>query len=292
MTETAADGTSGTPLRQRMIDQMRIANFADSTRANYIGEIEQIARHYKASPADLDADQVRAWVLHGIDRGLKPATTNVTIAALKFFYTETLGCPERVAGLRSRKKPRKLPRHMAVEEVERIILATPDLRYRAAIVVAYGAGLRISETVSIKIGDIKSDEKLLHIPSGKGGTERMAPMPEAVIHYLRGFYKNIWPQPVTWLFYGVSPDVPVRTATLHLAFKRARELAGVDSRHTFHSLRHSAATHLHERGGNMEVIRDALGHRRADTTREYARSTAKMFEALDHPISDFALLRR
>ena len=195
MTGTTAEGTTGSPLRQRMIDQMRIANFAESTQTSYIGEIEHLAKHYKASPADLDADQVRAWVLAGIDRGLKPATTNVTVAALKFFYAETLGCPERVAGLRARKKPRKLPRHMEEEEVERIILATPDLRYRAAIVTTYGVGLRISETVAIRIGDIKSDQKLLHIPSGKGGTERMAPIPEAVIHYLRGFYKNIWPQP-------------------------------------------------------------------------------------------------
>ena len=177
-----------------MIDQMRIASFAESTQTTYISEIEQLAKHYKASPADLEADQLRAWVLSGIERGLKPATTNVTVAALKFLYVDTLGCPERVAGLRARKKPRKLPRHMAEEEVERIILATPDLRYRAAIVTAYGAGLRISETVAIKIGDIKSDGKLLHIPSGKGGTERMAPMPEGVIHYLRGYYKNIWPQ--------------------------------------------------------------------------------------------------
>ena len=292
MTGTTAEGTTGSPLRQRMIDQMRIANFAESTQTSYIGEIEHLAKHYKASPADLDADQVRAWVLHGIDRGLKPATTNVTVAALKFFYAETLGCPERVAGLRARKKPRKLPRHMEEEEVERIILATPDLRYRAAIVTSYGVGLRISETVAIRIGDIKSDQKLLHIPSGKGGTERMAPIPEAVIHYLRGFYKNIWPQPVTWLFYGASPDVPIRTGDLHLAFKKARDRAGVDSRYTFHCLRHSAATHLHERGANMEVIRDMLGHRRADTTREYARSTARMFEGLDHPISDFPLLRR
>ena len=196
-----------------------------------------------------------------------------------------------MTGLRARKMQRKLPRHMAEEEVERIILATPDLRYRAAIVTAYGSGLRISETVAIRVGDIKSDKKLLHIPSGKGGTERMAPMPEAVIHYLRGYYKNIWPEPESWLFYGASPDVPIRTSALHYAFKKARERAGIDSRYTFHCLRHSAATHLHERGANMEVIRDALGHRRADTTREYARSTAKMFEGLDHPVSGFPVLR-
>ena len=291
MTEKATNGTTGTPLRQRMIDQMRIADFSESTQATYIGEIEQLAKNYKASPADLDADQLRSWVLAGIERGLKPATTNVTVAALKFLYADTLGCPERVSGLRTRRKPRKLPRHMTEEEVERLILATPDLRYRAAFVTAYGSGLRISETVAIKIGDIKSDKKLLHIPSSKGGTERMAPMPEGVIHYLRRYYKNIWPEPETWLFYGTSPDVPIRTGTLQAAFKRARELAGIDSRYTFHCLRHSTATHLHERGANMEVIRDALGHRRADTTREYARSTARMFEGLDHPVSGFSVLR-
>ena len=255
MTGKAVAATTGTPLRQRMIDQMRIANLAESTCITYIGEIEHLAKHYNASPADLDADHLRAWVLSGIDRGLSPATTNVTVAALKFFYCDTLGCPERVAGLRARKKPRKLPRYMTEEEVERLILATPDLRYRAAIVTAYGAGLRISETVAIKTGDIKSDKKLLHIPSGKGGTERMAPLPHGVIDYLRGYWKNMWPQPAIWLFYGASPDVPIRTGTLNQAFKKARDKAGIDSRYSFHSLRHSAATHLHERGGNMEAMR-------------------------------------
>ena len=176
-------------------------------------------------------------------------------------------------------------------EVERLILATLDLRHRAAIVTAYGAGLRVSETVSVKIGDIKSDKKLLHIPSGKGGTERMAPLPDGVIHYLRNYYTNIWPQPASWLFYGASPDEPMRTQALDSAFKKARDKLGIDPRHTFHSLRHSTATHLLERGADIEVIRDALGHRSADTTRGYARATGKMFEALDHPLSGFPILR-
>ena len=168
MTGKAADGTTVTPIRQKMIDQMQIAGLAESTRATYIGEIEQLAKHYMTSPADLDADQLRAWVLSGIERGLKPATTNITVAALKFLYVDTLGCPERVVGLRARKKPRQLPRYMTEEEVERLILATPDLRYRAAFVTAYGAGLRISETLAVKVGDIKSDKKLLHIPLRQG----------------------------------------------------------------------------------------------------------------------------
>ena len=291
MTGKAAGAAKGSPLRQRMIEQMHIANLAESTQSAYLFEVERLARHYGTSPADLDGEQLRDWVLKLIDRGLSPSSTNSTLAAFRFLYIETLGCPERVAGLRNRKKPRALPRHMAAEEVERLILATPDLRHRAAFITAYGAGLRVSETVAVKVGDIKSDRKCLHIPSGKGGAERMAPLPDGVIHYLRSYFKNIWPQPASWLFYGASPDEHISAAALHRAFKKARERVGIAPCHSFHSLRHSAATHLLERGGNIEVIRDALGHRSADTTRGYARATGKMFEALDHPLSGFPVLR-
>ena len=220
-----------------------------------------------ASPADRDAEQVRDFVLTLIDRGLSPATTNSTLSALGFLDVDTLGCPDRVAGVRNRKLPAQLPRSMKEQEVERLILATPDLQHRAAFVTAYGAGLRVSETVSVKVGDIKWDRRCLHVPSGKGGPERMAPLPDGVIHYLRSYFKNIWPQPASWLFHGASPDEPMLAAALHRALKKSRERVGIAPCHSLHSLRHSAATHLLERGGNIEVILDALGHRSADTTR-------------------------
>ena len=111
MTGKAATATKGSALRQRMMDQMRIANLAESTQCAYIFEIERLAKHYKASPADLDGEQLRDWVLTLIDRGLSPSSTNSTLAAFRFLYVETLGCPERVAGLRNRKKAQALPRH-------------------------------------------------------------------------------------------------------------------------------------------------------------------------------------
>ena len=175
MTGKAAGTAKGSPLRQRMIDQMRIANLAESTQIAYLFEIERLAKHYGTSPADLDGEQLRDWVLKLIDRGLSPSSTNSTLSAFRFLYVETLGCPERVAGLRNRKLPARLPRSMTEQEVERLILATPDLQHRAAFVTAYGAGLRVSETVTVKIGDIKSDRKCLHIPSGKGGYREDGP---------------------------------------------------------------------------------------------------------------------
>ena len=134
MTEKAAGTAKSSPLRQRMIEQMRIANLAESTQTAYLFEVERLAKHYGTSPADLDEEQLRDWVLKLIDRGLSPSSTNSTLAAFRFLYVETLGCPERVAGLRNRKLPSRLPRSMTEQEVEHLILATPDLKHRAAFV--------------------------------------------------------------------------------------------------------------------------------------------------------------
>ena len=112
MIEKAASAAKGSALRRRMVDQMRIANLAESTQSAYIFEIDRLARNYGASPADLDGEQLRGFILTLIDRGLSPSSTNSTLAAFRFLYVETLGCPERVAGLRNRKKPQALPRHI------------------------------------------------------------------------------------------------------------------------------------------------------------------------------------
>ena len=125
MTEKATGGAKGSPLRQRMIDQMRIANLAESTQIAYLFEIERLAKHYGTSPADLDAEQLRDWVLKLIDRGLSPSSTNSTLSAFRFLYVETLGCPERVAGLRNRKLPARLPQSMTEQDVVRRGGSTP-----------------------------------------------------------------------------------------------------------------------------------------------------------------------
>lgn len=284
------NASSMTPLRARMIEQMQIGSLAPATQKHYLGTISILARDTGTAPDQLDAERVRSWLVNQINRGLTPASTNTYLSALRFLYQEVLDRPDMVRSLRNRKRPRHLPRHMKEDEIERLLLATFDLRYRTAILITYAAGLRISETIAVQIADIKAGKKLLHIRSGKGNVERMAPLPVPVIEYLRTFWQNTWPRPATWLFYGKSPDIPIKEATLRRAFSEARERAGINRSVKFHDLRHSAATHWHERGGDIDVIQDALGHRNADTTRTYARATGKMFEALDHPITGFRLL--
>ena len=274
----------------RVKEQMTMVNLAENTRKGYLLEIRRFFDHYGKSPAELGAEDVRDWIMTRIQSGLTPGSTNMTAAALRFLYRDALRRPEVVNGLRNQRIPRKLPRHMTVQEVERLMLAVTDLRYRAAIVLTYAAGLRISETVAVQIGDIRSGKRLLHIRSGKGGVERMAPIPPKAIDYLRTYWKNIFPRPVTWLFCGKSTDEPIKTDVLRNAFNAARDRVGIDNCYSFHCLRHSCAAHMHERGGSIDVIQDALGHRQSDTTRGYARATSKMFEALKHPLSDFTML--
>ena len=197
-----------------------------------------------------------------------------------------------IDGLRMRKVPRGLPRAMSEEEIERLLMATPDLRYRTSMTLTYACGLRISETVAVTIDDVKSKEGLLHVRSGKGATERMAPLPDGMVDHLKDYWRKTYPKPVSWLFYGRSPEHAIKQDTLRQAFNRARDLAGIASHHTFHGLRHSAATHMFEAGGSIDVIQDALGHRSADTTRNYARATSAMFKDLSHPISKSSLLSR
>ena len=146
-----------TSIRQRMIDQMRMAGLARNTQASYVREIKCLAKAFSISPDRLEPEQVRSWHLARIDLGLSESTTNVGLAALKFFYEDTLHQPWMIDGLR---------RAMSEEEIERLLMATPDLRYRTSMTLTYACGLRISETVAVTIDDVKSKEGLLHVRSG------------------------------------------------------------------------------------------------------------------------------
>ena len=275
----------------RVEEQMTIANLAENTRKSYRGEIRRFFEHVGKMPGEVEAGDVRGWILSGIRKGLKPGSVNIAAAAMRFLFRDALDCPDLVKGIRNQVVPRRLPRHMKLEEIERLTLAITDIRYRAATILSYSSGLRISEAVDVKVQDIDGRKNLLHIRSGKGGTERMAPMPPKVVDYLRGYHRSIHPRPRSWMFYANTPDRPISTESLRNAFNAALAKADLNPEYTFHCLRHSFAAHVHEQGGSIDVLQDALGHRHSDTTRAYARATGAMFARLSHPISGSTVIR-
>lgn len=223
-----------------------------------------------------------------IERGLSPRTTNAEISALRLFFANAMGQPEKVQSLRSRRIPDSLPRSIPEADVERLVQGIKDLRYRTATLTAYGAGLRIAEVVALQIGDVRSEEGLLQIRSGKGGHERMAHLPGSVLDALRRYWSKTRPRPSSWLFCQYSPDRPITAQSLRKAFNASRDRAGLGRDVTFHCLRHAVATYLHECGAETSVVQDLLGHKSQDATRVYARTTGAMFRRLDHPVAAFA----
>ena len=199
------------------------------------------------------------------------------------FYTHVLGCPERVEHLTMRKVPERLPKAMEESQVKALLMSTYDIRYRAALRLAYSTGLRLSEVVSVKVTDIDSGKRLVRVACGKGGHERAVFLPSSTLEALGDYYRQVYPKPDSWLFYGTSTDEPIKPSTLRQAFNKARDRAGIGEQFTFHSLRHSYATHLLQRGATRDEVQDLLGHKSPESTRTYARITSAMFERLDHP---------
>ncbi len=286
---TAKKNVSGkSPARTRMIEVMTMKGLAQRTQVNYLASICSLARHWGRAPQALSADEVRSWVVGRIERGLSPRTTNAEISALRLFFADAMGQPDKVEGLRSRRIPDSLPRSIPEAEVERLIQGIDDLRYRTATLTAYGAGLRISEVAALRVGDVRGEEGLLRIRDGKGGHERMAHLPGPVLDALRRYWSKTRPRPSSWLFYQYSPDRPITAQSLRAAFNASRDRAGLGRDVTFHCLRHAVGTHLHERGAETSVVQDLLGHKSPEATRVYARTTGAMFRRLDHPVAAFA----
>lgn len=271
------------PLRQSTVDYMTVRGLSENTQQSYLWELDRLAKFYGCSPSQVEADQIRKYILERIDQGLSPASTNVSVSTFKMFYTHVLGCPERVEHLTMRKVPERLPKAMEESQVKALLMSTYDIRYRAALRLAYSTGLRLSEVVSVKVTDIDSGKRLVRVACGKGGHERAVFLPSSTLEALGDYYRQVYPKPDSWLFYGTSTDEPIKPNTLRQAFNKARDRAGIGKQFTFHSLRHSYATHLLQRGATRDEVQDLLGHKSPESTRTYARITSAMFERLDHP---------
>jgi len=159
-------------LRHRMIEDMRMRKLSPKTQGSYIRCVRQLAKYLGRSPDTATAEDLRGYQLHLVDQGISPVSLNAMITGLKFFFEVTLGHEELMAKMQPVHVPYKLPVVLSREEVARLIAATRNLKHRTALSVAYGAGLRASEVIALKVGDIDSERMTLRIEQGKGRKDR------------------------------------------------------------------------------------------------------------------------
>ncbi|OYW94990.1 MAG: integrase [Pseudomonadales bacterium 32-61-5] len=276
------------PLRQRMIDDMRMRKLSPKTQSHYLRAVRQFAGYLHRPPDTASVEDLRNYQLYLVDHGISPVSLNAAITGLKFFFDVTADHPELTAKMQPVHVPHTLPVVLSREEVARLIAAAGNLKHQTALSVAYGAGLRASEVVALKIGDIDSQRMTLRIEQGKGGKDRYAMLSPVLLERLRSWWRVAHAQGRMldggWLFPGLDPIDPLSTRQLNRAIHAAADAAGIDKRVSMHTLRHSFATHLLEAKVDIRVIQVLLGHKKLETTALYAQVATDILREVVSPL--------
>jgi site-specific recombinase XerD len=275
------------PLRRRMIEDMTIRKFAPKTQHDYLQRVKNFATYLGRSPDTASSEDVRRYQLHLTASGVGVPTINQTVSTLRFFFKVTLARPDLVERTTFVREPRKLPVVLSPEEVVRLLDAASSLKYQAALSVAYGAGLRVSEVVALKIGDIDSKRMVIRVEQGKGRKDRYVMLSPHLLELLRTWWRTARPQ--GWLFPGRNPVQPMTTRQLNRACHAAADMAQIGKPVSMHTLRHSFATHLLEQNIDIRVIQVLLGHAKLDTTALYTRVATKTIQQVMSPLDSITL---
>jgi len=279
-----------------MIDDMQLRNLAASTQRQYIAYVAGFAKYFGKSPEYLDLEAVRQYQLYLLnERKLSPESVNQYVNSIQFLYLVTLEMPWTSEYFPRVRRPHKLPVVLSQEEVLAYFDNIPSLKYRAALMVCYGAGLRISETVALKLSDIDSKRGLIRVEQGKGHKDRYAMLSPRLLDVLRRYCRATLRPPYhldDYLFPSWRRDRHLSTSSLQVACREAAVRAHIAKRVTVHTLRHSFATHLLENGTDIRIIQVLLGHSRIDTTARYAAvspqvvaATLSPLDKLGHPVA-------
>jgi len=270
------------PLRQRMLDDMAVRNFSPDTQREYIRAVKRLAALLRRSPDTATAEELRAFQIHLKEAGTRPPTMNATVTALRFFFRVTVDRPETTRHLAFVYEPRKLPRILSPEDVLKLLEAAPNPKYKAALAVAYGAGLRAMEVVALKVSDIDSQRMLIRVEQGKGGKDRFAMLSPQLLELLRDWYRIARPR--QFFFPGQDKIGPMTPRQLNRICHLAADLAGLPTWVAPHTLRHSFATHLLEQNIDVRVIQVLLGHAKLDTTARYTQVATNIIREVMSPL--------
>lgn len=276
------------PLRQRMIDDMRMRKLAPKTQNGYVRAVREFTRFLGRAPDSASDEDLRRYQLHLVDRGVSAITINATLTGLKFFFETTLKRAELMARMSTVRVDRKLPVVISRDEAARLIAAAGSVKYQAAFSLAYGAGLRASEVVTLKVSDIDSQRMVLRIEQGKGSKDRYAMLSPVLLEQLRAWWRHAHAEGRIladgWLFPGQNPVDPLTTRQLNRAIHAAAAAAQIDRRVSMHTLRHSFATHLLEQKVDIRVIQVLLGHKKLETTALYAQVATEVLREVVSPL--------
>ena len=287
------------PLRQRMIEDMNARKLGTGTQRGHIHSCKRFAAFLKRSPDTATPDDIRRFQLHLAEAGISIPNRNRIMTGVKFLFRVTLRRLDLAAEIYHLREPQKIPQVMSPDETRRVLAVATSLKARVALSLCYGCGLRASEVVRLKVKHIDSAQKIIRIEQSKSRKDRNVMLSPEMIDLLRqwwkarrGFDAHTTPLPERWLFPGRKPGQPMTTRQLNRLFHEAADGAGIRKGVCLHTLRHSFATHLLERGADIRIIQALLGHDKLDTTARYTRVATGMIANIKSPLDQLSQLRK
>jgi integrase/recombinase XerD len=268
---------------KQLSQDLALAGYAKSTQREYVRTAVRLASRFGRPLANLTRDELRQYVEEITARGKSASWMTTQIAAMSFLYRKTLGQSERVSFLSYPRRKRPLPTVLSLEEVGALLGAIRVARYQAIAMVLYGAGLRISEALALKVTDIDGARGVILVRHGKGDKAREAKLSPVLYAWLRQYWARELP-PKPYLFASRRTAKPPVPDSVRAALADAAKKAWIAKRVTPHVLRHSFATHLLEQGTDVRVVGALLGHASLQSTAHYARVTEKLVRQTPSPL--------
>ena len=288
-----------TSLRQRMIEDMNARKLGAHSQRSHISSCKRFAAFLKRSPDSATPDDVRRFQLHLAESGISICNRNRIMTGVKFLFRVTLRRLELAAEIYHLREPQKIPQVMSPDETRRVLAVATSLKARVALSLCYGCGLRAGEVVRLEVKHIDSAQNIIRIEQSKGRKDRNVMLSPETLDLLRqwwkvrrGFDAHTTPVQERWLFPGRKPGQPMTTRQLNRLFHEAADGAGIRKRVCLHTLRHSFATHLLERGSDIRIIQALLGHDKLETTARYTRVATDMIANIKSPLDLLSEPRR
>jgi integrase/recombinase XerD len=270
----------------RNLQDLQLRGMAKDTQDNYMRAVRKISEHYNKLPHQITEDEIREYFLYlkNVRKYGRSAST-LAMCGIKFFYTYTLKRDWPTLTLVRAPHEHKLPVVLSQQQVRKVLSSIRIFRHRACLTTIYACGLRLKEATHIQVADIDSHHMLLHVKYGKGGKDRFVPMPLKLLLMLRTFWKThrnkIWlfPAPGRSGTHMATATEPLPRSSVQIVFKAAVHECRIYKNVSVHTLRHSYATHLLEKGVNLRLIQEYLGHKSPKTTAIYTHLTSKVKDA-------------
>ena len=290
--------TPTTPLRARMISDLSARNLGPASQTSHLRACKRFAAWLGRSPETASPDDVKHFQQHLIESGTSICTRNQTMTGVKFLLRVTLRRHDLAAEVFHLKEPVKVPLVLSRNEVKRLLAMASSLKARVMLSLAYGCGMRAGEVVRLRVGDIDGEQKIIRIVQSKGRKDRNVMLPADILSPLRAWWTERptgqdagVPGPDRVLFPGYRGR-HLSARQISRLFKEAARAAGITKPVTLHTLRHSFATHLLERGVDIRVIQALLGHTKLTTTARYASVATGMISAVESPLDDLTPAKR